>query len=218
MVNSEYLESCLILPDLYIECRNQTDYITLLAPPHVAIPLPAAIRLSLLKRRKMVVSEYFEILLPCLILPEQWTQNTESHGEKGCCMLPILPLPAATILGTKSMIMKRRQQSFVKNFIMKTVILTILATTLLCSPNHPEDRQFKNPDRWNEGVIGDFVPDRVAYSYFKVSTSTSKVLVSCSALLWFWYWQAFNELKTVCKLFAISVQTLCNQWTNCVQT
>ena len=71
MAHSEYLETCLILPDLYIECRNQTDYITLLAPPHVAIPLPAAIRLSLLKRRKMVVSEYFEILLPCLILPEQ---------------------------------------------------------------------------------------------------------------------------------------------------
>ena len=185
MVHSEYLETCLILPDLNIECRNQTDYITLLAPPHVAIPLPAAIRLSLLKRRKMVVSEYFEILLPCLILRPAWTVNTEYrkpwNGEKGCCMLPILPLPAATILGTKSMIMKRRQQSFVKNFIMKTVILTILATTLPCAPNHPDDRQFKNPDRWNEGVIGDFVPDRVAYSYFKVSTSTSTILVSCSA-------------------------------------
>ena len=52
---------------------------------------------------------------------------------------------------------------------MKIVILTILAAALLCAPNHPEVRQWMNPGVWNEGVNGDPVPDRVSYSYFKVS-------------------------------------------------
>ena len=71
--------------------------------------------------------------------------------------------------------------------------------------------------KWGRYIMRHQQDETLRVSRHPKWTSTAKVLVSCSALIWSWCWQAVDELQNLCKLCVISMQTLFNHCANFVQ-